>query len=93
MCRDRVADFCFCDLNLPTGEPGRKARKFVGSRSNCGFGSAEHCSANWLLPEPLAVICRKNRKLTLAMNDFIQALKQPVEIPSLARAGEGGAAG
>ncbi len=43
--------------------------------------------------KPVAVIYRKDRKLTPAMTNFIQFLKQPVEIPSLAGAGEGGAAG
>jgi hypothetical protein len=43
--------------------------------------------------EKLAVIYRKNRKLTSAMKNFIHALKQPIGIPSPAGAGEGGAAG
>ena len=45
--------------------------------------------------EPLAVIHRHSRALSLAMANFVQLLKQPEpeEIPSLAGAGEGGAAG
>jgi DNA-binding transcriptional LysR family regulator len=45
--------------------------------------------------EPLAVIYKKTKRLTPAMKHFINALKQPApgEIPSLAGAGEGGAAG